>query len=156
MLFRSIKGIYTIGGASILDPEALTGQLKVEAKNYGAKMVKYSSDQKLNGTGFATQGYTGIMNIWNILEESGGVKATGDDVRKGFKQTKNHHAFGGTGISCQDAIKPYVAVCATLVSASQWTGTALKAVKNAQNFSDRKSTRLNSSHIPLSRMPSSA
>ena len=77
----------------------------------------------------------GDLAIWAILNEAGGVKATGEDVRKGFKQTKNHHAFGGTGISCQDAIKPYIAVCATLVSASQWNGTALKAVKNAQNFS---------------------
>jgi hypothetical protein len=98
-------------------------------------MAKYSSDQKLNGTGFATQGFTGIMNIWTFLNEAGGVKATGDDVRKTFKQSKDHHSFGGTGISCQDAIKPYVAVCATLVSASEWTGTALKAVKGAQDFS---------------------
>ncbi|MEY2627724.1 MAG: hypothetical protein RJB08_1483, partial [Actinomycetota bacterium] len=117
------------------DPEALTGQTKVEALNYKTKMTKYSSDQKLNGTGFATQGYTGIMNIWAVLNEVGGVKATGEDVRKGFKQTKNHHAFGGAGISCQDATKPYVAVCASLVSASQWNGSALKAVKTAQDFS---------------------
>ena len=31
-----------------------------------------------------------------------------------------------------------------------------EAAKNQAAFSDRKSTRLNSSHIPLSRMPSSA
>ena len=134
-LGNSIKGIYTVGAASILDPSALSGQQKVEAIHYGTKMAKYSSDQKLNGTGFATQGFTGIMNIWQFLNEAGGVNATGDDVRKEFKQSKNHHAFGSTGISCQDAIKPYIAVCATLVSASMWTGTALKAVKDAQNFS---------------------
>ena len=74
---------------------------------------------------FATQGFTGIMNIWAMIDEVGGVKATGDDVRKGFKNTKDHHAYGGTGISCKDAIKPYIAVCATLVSASVWNGTAL-------------------------------
>ena len=84
-----IKGIYTIGGASILDPEALTGQLKVEAKDYAAEMATYSSDHKLDATGFATQGFTGIMNIWAMINEAGGVKATGDDVRKGFKNTKN-------------------------------------------------------------------
>ena len=34
--------------------------------------------------------------------------------------------------------------------------TGLKEVRLPVGFTDRKSTRLNSSHIPLSRMPSSA
>lgn len=134
-LGNSIKGIYTIGSASILDPDALSGQLKVEAQTYGTKMKKYSKDKKLNGTGFATQGFTGILNIWQFIEKAGGASAQGANVIKAFKSSKNNHAFGSTGISCQDAIKPYIAVCATLVSASQWTGTALKAVKGAQDFS---------------------
>ena len=134
-LGNAIKGIYTIGSASILDPDALSGQLKVEAQTYGAKMKKYSKDKKLNGTGFATQGFTGILNIWQFIEKAGGASAQGANVIKAFKSSKNNHAFGSTGISCQDAITPYIAVCATLVSASQWTGTALKAVKGAQDFS---------------------
>src|ERR1051326_316024 len=45
-----------------------------------------------------------------------------------------------------------------VVTTSVWTnlGQALKTVSNSYGSLDRKSTRLNSSHIPLSRMPSSA
>jgi len=134
-LGNSIKGIYTIGGLSILDPDALTGFQKTAATNYRDKMAKYSSDQKLNGTGFATQGYAGIINIWMMMNLAGGAKATGVDVQKQFKKTSGHVAFGATGMNCAKAIKPYIAVCATEVSASQWTGTKLKAVKGAQDFS---------------------
>jgi hypothetical protein len=69
------------------------------------------------------------------MDLAGGAKATGVDVQKKFKATKDHVAFGATGLNCANAIKPYIAVCATEVSASQWTGTKLKAVKGAQDFS---------------------
>ena len=134
-LGNAIKGIYTIGGLSILDPDALTGFHKQMALNYQRKMATYMSDQKLTGTGFATQGYGVVLNTWMMMDLAGGAKATGKDVIKAFKQTKNHVGFGSTGISCKDAIKPYIAVCSTDVSASQWTGTKLKAVKDAQDFS---------------------
>ena len=35
-------------------------------------------------------------------------------------------------------------------------GTCISLYQSCDNCTDRKSTRLNSSHIPLSRMPSSA
>ena len=98
-------------------------------------MAKYAKDQKLNGTGFATQGFSGIINIWMMMNLAGGAKATGLDVQKAFKKTSDHVAFGATGLNCAKAIKPYIAVCATEVSASQWNGTKLKAVKGAQDFS---------------------
>ena len=40
-----------------------------------------------------------------------------------------------------------------LIPDAVWDGVAASPMKNV---ADRKSTRLNSSHIPLSRMPSSA
>lgn len=134
-LGKAINGIYTIGGLSILDPDALTGFQKTAALNYSAKMAKYSSDAKLNGTGFATQGYSGIMNVWMMMNLSGGASATGLTVQKAFKATSGHVAFGAAALNCAKAIKPYIAVCATEVSASQWNGTKLKAVKGAQDFS---------------------
>jgi len=70
-----------------------------------------------------------------MIDLAGGAKAAGTDIIKAFKATKNHVGFGSTGLNCADAIKPYVAVCSTEVSASQWTGTKLKAVKGAQDFS---------------------
>ncbi|MFM7093491.1 MAG: ABC transporter substrate-binding protein, partial [Actinomycetota bacterium] len=130
-----IKGIYTLGGLSILDPDALSGFAKGQAVNYRDKMAKYSKEQKLNGTGFATQGYGVVMNTWMMMELAGGAKATGTDVLKAYKATKDHVGFGSTGLNCKDAIKPYIAVCSTEVSASMWNGKALKAVKGAQDFS---------------------
>lgn len=134
-LGNQIKGIYTLGGLSILDPDALSGFAKAQAVNYRDKMAKYSKEQKLNGTGFATQGYGVVMNTWMMMELAGGAKATGTDVLKAYKATLDHVGFGSTGLNCKDAIKPYVAVCSTEVSASVWNGKALKAVKGAQDFS---------------------
>ena len=134
-----ITGLYTIGGLSILDPDALTGAAKTDALTYGTKMYTYSKDRKLSGTGFATQGFSAMMTLWQIASES--VKAgkvTGASMVATLKATNGHRAFGSTGLFCKQAIKPYVAVCATQVSASQWDGTALKAVKTAQNFSGLK------------------
>jgi hypothetical protein len=133
-LGKSINGIYTVGGLSILDPDALTGFQKTAAVTYRDKMAKYSKDQKLSGTGFATQGFGGIINIWMMMDLAGGTKATGLAVQKKFKATKGHVAFGATGMNCGTAIKPYIAVCASEVSISQWNGTKLKAVKGAQDI----------------------
>jgi branched-chain amino acid transport system substrate-binding protein len=134
-----ITGLYTIGGLSILDPDALTGAAKSDALTYGTKMYTYSKDRKLTGTGFATQGFSAMMTLWAIASES--VKAgkvTGAAMVTTLKATNGHRAFGSTGLFCKQAIKPYIAVCATQVSASQWDGTALKAVKTAQSFSGLK------------------
>ena len=49
----------------------------------------------------------------------------------------------------------YIAAGGTLGSAMKLTKEGV-AVKVCPHIIDRKSTRLNSSHIPLSRMPSSA
>jgi len=134
-LGAAIKGIYTIGGLSILDPDALSGLAKTMSLNYSAKMAKYSSDAKQNQKGFATQGYAVLLNVWMMMDLAGGQKATGAQVLEGFKKTSNHVSFGATGLNCADAIAPYYAVCSTEVSASKWDGTALQAELGAQDFS---------------------
>ena len=49
-------------------------------------------------------------------------------------------------------------VCLTVVDITEdtYTVTAMKETLDRSNLGDRKSTRLNSSHMPKSRMPSSA
>ena len=42
------------------------------------------------------------------------------------------------------------------VRLSEWEEWSEIAIENETNFKDRKSTRLNSSHVRTSRMPSSA
>ncbi len=124
-----IKGVYLIGSSSILVPDALpAGQLQREARVYNEKGAQYASDDTSVGKGFGTQGFTGIMAIWQIANSIAG-DLSGESLVEAFEATKGHHAFAGSGISCQDAIAPYVAVCNSLVSASQWDGSTLVPVK---------------------------
>jgi branched-chain amino acid transport system substrate-binding protein len=133
-LGNKIKGIITIGGLSILDPDALTGVYKTDALTFASKMGKYSSDAKLNATGFSTAGFSGMMTIWQIAQAVKGT-LTADAMKKILKDTNGHRAFGSTGLYCKLAFKPYTSVCASQVSASIWDGKALKADKANQNYS---------------------
>ena len=131
-----INGIVTLGGLSILDPDALTGEYKIDALTYGTKMFTYSKDRKLTGTGFATQGFGVLMFAWQMMNEAmvGGKL----DVKKmvtAIKTTNGHRAFGTLSMNCKKALAPYIGVCATEVSASIWDGTSLKADKANQGFS---------------------
>ena len=132
-----IKGAITLGGLSILDPDALTGEYKVDALTYGTKIFTYSKERKLNGTGFSTAGFSGIMFAWQMMNEAvdaKGVLNVKTMVSK-IKGTNGHRQFGAQSSNCAKAIAPYIGVCATEVSASVWDGTALKADKAHQGFS---------------------
>jgi branched-chain amino acid transport system substrate-binding protein len=130
------KGIYFVGGASILNPESLKGQLKDEAVTYNAKMAQYS-DKETGGKGFATAGFASIMQVWEV-----GSSIVNGDLTKidsaafaaALAATKGHHAWGSTGLSCADgaANAPYVAVCNATVTATQWDGAKLSTIK--ENF----------------------
>lgn len=133
-LGNSINGLVSIGGLSILDPDALSGVYKTDALTYGTKMFTYSKDRKLSGTGFATSGFSQIMTIWGLMSQVKGdvtAKATIDIL----KNSNGTRAFGSTGLYCKRAFVPYTSVCSSQVSASIWNGTALKADKANQNFS---------------------
>ncbi|MBU6241236.1 MAG: ABC transporter substrate-binding protein [Acidobacteria bacterium] len=128
-----IKGIYTVGASSILDPDALIDpQQRREAKIYGAKGKKYAKDKTSLEKGFGTQGFLGIMTVWQVANELG-KKLTGPALTKYIENTTKFHTFASTGLSCKKAVAPYVAVCNSTVSASKWNGKALKQVK--ENFS---------------------
>ena len=61
---------------------------------------------------------------------------------------------GGTGITGRDGTPEAIAVL--LDKEVEGFGELFRTISYAEIGPDRKSTRLNSSHIPLSRMPSSA
>ena len=131
-LGNKIKGVYTVGASSILDPDALTDpQLKREAKLYNSRGAKYAKDKTSKDKGFGTQGFTGIMQIWQMANQLG-KKLTGPALTKAFEATTNQHAFASSGIACKKAVRPYVAVCNSTVSAQQWNGKTLKQVR--ENF----------------------
>ena len=138
-LGAKIKGTVIVGSASILDPTALPkgSRLQAEAEVYAVKAAKYSSDTTSAGKGFGTAGFTGIMNIWLMANQAGGLKATGKTVGTFISKTSGHHTFAGTGLDCKNARKnaPYVATCNTTVSAQMWNGSKLKGIPAWQNFS---------------------
>ena len=133
------KGVYIVGGASILNPESLEGQLKTEALTYAEKMTKYATGgMETGGKGFATAGFATMMQVWEVAS----IAANGDPAKvdgaafsKAMSETANHHAWGSTGLSCADGAKnaPYISVCNSTVTASQWDGS--KLVVKRQNYS---------------------
>jgi branched-chain amino acid transport system substrate-binding protein len=131
------KGIYFVGGVNILDPSGLEGQLKEEATTYNAKMKQYSNDETRT-KGFATAGFTAIMQVWEIAQEASGgdpTKVSGAEFSKAMGATAGHHQWASTGLDCVGGAKnaPYIAVCNSTVTATQWDGTTLKTVK--KNYS---------------------
>ena len=125
------KGIYFTGGVSLLNPESLTGQLKEEALTYAAKMKQYATGgSETAGKGFATAGFTVLMQVWEIATEQAAgdpTKIDGAAFAKLMGATSDHHQWGGTGLDCAGGTKnaPYIAVCNSLASTSQWDGTKL-------------------------------
>jgi len=128
------KGIYFIGTTPITEPDALQGLIKFEAETYLAKMEQYGAgDDKSKG--FATQGFTGLMLLWQIGSETALANPafTGDDLAAAMAATTNHHSFAGTPQNCAGAPAPYVAVCNSTVTATQWDGEKYNVVR--ENFS---------------------
>jgi phage major head subunit gpT-like protein len=107
-------------------------QQQREARLYNSKGKKYAKDKTSLEKGFGTQGFTGVMAIWQMANQLG-TKLTGPALTKFIEATNGFHTFASTGLACKKAVAPYVAVCNSTVSASRWTGKALKEVK--ANFS---------------------
>ena len=72
-------------------------------------------------------------------------------------QSQNHAYTGGKDVptSVQQAVRAAV-IRAKAIPENQYFSAFVNVKYSATDRQDRKSTRLNSSHIPLSRMPSSA
>ena len=62
--------------------------------------------------GFATQGFSAMMNIWEIAQTIDG-EVTGEAIADAFASTDGTTpAFGGSPLDCAGAPEPYVSVCA--------------------------------------------
>jgi branched-chain amino acid transport system substrate-binding protein len=118
------KGIYFVGATPITQTDNLKGLLQEESKIYLAKSDKYGAkDQKSKG--FATQGFLGMMSIWEqaTLAANGKPESlTAQAIEDAFAKTAGAHAFGSTPMRCKSAVAPYVSVCQSDVTATQWNG----------------------------------
>ena len=132
------KGVYFVGaaGAALSNPDAISDPVwKFEAKNYLAKAAKYGMASADITKGFAAQGYSVMMTVWEQANLSTGgdpTKVTADAFKAQMKATHNSHILGSVPFGCADAAAPYVAVCNQAVSLSQWDGTQLVPV--VQNY----------------------
>jgi len=129
------KGVYFVGssGAVLNDPSTITNARdKFEAEIYQTKPAEYGLDADQLTKGFATQGWTGLMSLWELSSQIAvaGDELTPDAISAAYAETKGQHLFGSTPLSCSTAPAPYVAVCNSEVSATQWNGSALVPVRD--------------------------
>ena len=89
-----------------------------------------------------------FLNIKAISKRYGGLQAL-DDVHIDVKEGEVHAVVGENGAGKSTLMK----ILAGIIDRD---GGTITFRGEEVVFTDRKSTRLNSSHIPLSRMPSSA
>ncbi|MGD9997863.1 MAG: ABC transporter substrate-binding protein [Ilumatobacteraceae bacterium] len=128
------KGIYFVGasGAVLNDPSTITNARdKFEAENYQTKPVEYGLAQDELTKGFATQSWSALLSLWELSSNIvvGGGELTQEAISAAYAETDNQHLFGSTPMSCSTAPAPYVAVCNSEVSATQWNGSELEPVR---------------------------
>ena len=132
------KGIYFVGaaGASLSDPDAIQDpRIRLEAKNYLAKAKQYGMPDADILKGFGTQGWSVGMTIWEQanMVVNAGKELTPDNFKAQMAGTNNNHIYTSVPFGCSQAPPPYIAVCSTRVSLSQWDGSGL--VTKIDNYS---------------------
>jgi branched-chain amino acid transport system substrate-binding protein len=120
------KGIYFVGTTPITQTDKLKGIIQEQSKIYLAKSDKYGAkDDKQKG--FATQGFQGMMNIWiqaNITAKGNATTLTAQGLEDTIAKTTRTHSWGGQPLECAAAPAPYLSVCNTRVTTTQWNGAS--------------------------------
>jgi branched-chain amino acid transport system substrate-binding protein len=129
------NGVYFVGSSTTTtqDPADIENERDAfEASIYQGKSEEYGLDDANRFKGFAAAGFAGMMILWErasqIVAEGG--ELTPEAFDEAIATTDEVHAFGSTPMSCSAAPEPYVAVCNSIVAASQWDGEALNSVRN--------------------------
>jgi branched-chain amino acid transport system substrate-binding protein len=127
------KGVYfiTSGSGVLSDPATSTNvRAKAEAINYQTKPEQYGLAKDTSTTGFATLGWGTMMSLWEVSSQVAvsGQAVTGDSISAFYKATTNEHDYASTPLACAKAPTPYVAVCNSDATVSQWDGTNLVQV----------------------------
>ncbi len=129
-------GIYFVGAGGTLttDPAALPegSKERIEAELYQTKAIEYGMSEDDLTKGFGTAGFSNLIKIWemaNIIVDGGG-EVTGQTLADAFAATDNTPVYSSTPLDCANAPAPYVAVCDSSVSVSQWDGENLIPVES--------------------------
>ena len=129
------KGIYFVGApGAVLNPidSIEDPRDRFEATIYQTKLIEYGLDPSELNKGFATQGATGLLSLWAYASRiaADGGEVTGAALGEAYATSAGDHLFGSTPLSCSTAPAPYVAVCNSEVSATQWDGEQLVPVRS--------------------------
>jgi branched-chain amino acid transport system substrate-binding protein len=117
-----IDGIYMTGSVNgLLVPlDSVEGDHLEQATTYQTKGLEYGLTEDDLFKGFATQGFSAIMNIWEAANEVEG-DVTGQAIEDVLAATDGSKpAFGGPPINCAGAPEPYVAVCSSDIAMDRW------------------------------------
>ncbi len=123
-------GIYlTSTENGILNPlDGLEGQHLDNASTYQTKAPEYGMPEDLVFTGFGGQGFSAMMNIWEAAQSIDG-EVTGQSIADSFASTDGTvPAFGNSPLNCSAAPVPYVSVCGSAISVTQWDGDQLVSI----------------------------
>ena len=124
-------GVYFVASANTLT-SPLDGQEPGknldDATVYQEKGAEYGMSQDDIFKGFATQGFSGLMNIWEAANTVDG-DVTGAAIADALAATDGSApSFGSAPLDCADAPAPYVSVCSSAVSVQLWDGEQLNDV----------------------------
>ena len=125
-----IDGIYMTGSVNgTLAPlDGLEGEQLEYATTYQTKGAEYGMSQDDIFKGFAAQGFSAIMNIWEASQSVEG-DVTGQSINDVIAATDGTQpSFGGPPLNCQAAPAPYIAVCSSEIAIDQWDATAKELV----------------------------
>jgi branched-chain amino acid transport system substrate-binding protein len=132
-----VKGIYvtTTQNGVLTPPEGLEGQHLDNATTYQTKAPEYGMPEDLVFTGFGGNGFSTMMNIWEIAQTIDG-EVTGQAISDAFAATDGSMpAFGGSPLNCSAAPEPYTAVCTADISLNQWDGEKMvKVIEQASGL----------------------
>ena len=85
--------------------------------------------------GFATQGFSAIMNIWEAAQLVDG-DVTGASIADVIAATDGTvPAFGGPPLNCAGAPAPYIAVCSSDIAMSRWDAASKTLEQIIPSFS---------------------
>jgi len=119
------EGVYFMGsGNSLLSPleSQEPGKNLDDATTYQEKGSEYGLSDDDLFKGFATQGFSVIMNIWEVANAIDG-EVSGQAIADAFEATDGTGStFGAAPLNCAGAPDPYVAVCSSEVSVNVWDG----------------------------------
>ncbi len=132
------KGIYLTGTENgVLAPlDGLEGQHLDNATTYQTKGIEYGMTEDDLFKGFAGQGFSSIMSIWEISQTIDG-DVTGESIADAYAATDGTQpSFGNAPLNCSGAPEPYVSVCGSSISVAQWDGEQLVTVVDRLNGLD--------------------